>query len=262
MVINVLFLAVIVIDAVEDISAGREAIDSACAVLRRGGIMLDPDDVRTGGAMRAMRTTRGDEAEANIARAVLGPTEMSYQGVIYLYENAARGRAEFRSACDFEIALYEGVITNADGSLKIARRLLRRMKIETSELTLSGNQGNQGLEVVTAYSAYKGASIFNCAIEFVFRDGSLETIVGRYATDIESLEDGAEMNSAGTALLGFLAWVRRENIECARISSVEAGYQHRVVGSFGEGVIAPVWLIEADSGRYLIDDETGEIWAQ
>ena len=259
LLINVFFLAVIFIDTVDKTRSERQAIENVCAVLRAGGIMIDPDDVNGGGAIRTMRTTREDETEALIARAVLGETEMTDQGVILFYESAGRGRAEFASAGDFEIELYEGVITASAGTVRTVQRILREMKLETSELNLSGEQGS---EIVTAVSAYRGASIFNCTIDFVFDGDSLVTIKGRYVTRVEAAEDGAEISTVGTALLVFLAAVKsedRQEIDCTRIYEIRAGYMHRVVGSYGESVIDPAWLIMTDAGRYVIVDATGEI---
>jgi len=255
--INIVFLTVIGMDTVADAQSERQALINACTVLQNGGITIDPSNVKTSGALRAMRTARVDEAESIIARTFLGITEMTDQGVIYLYENGERGKARFYSAGDFEILLYGGVVGSSGGALRTVQRLMRDMNLEASSLLLSSGQGH---ETVTAICAIRGVTVFNCTIEFVFRGGYLERVEGRYLSGIEIAEDGAEISSAGTALLGFLAWVRRESVDCSRIYSVEAGYHHRVSGSFGEGLIIPVWMITTDSGKYILDDATGEVW--
>ena len=255
-VLNAFFLAFIIVDAVAEARGDRQAIENACHVLRNNGIEIDPDAIKAGGVIRTMRTARGDEAEAAIVRTFLGQASMSDQGVIYLYENTERGTAEFSSGGVFEILLYDGAVTNSGGALRTANRLLRSMKLETMDPIVSGVPG---FETVTAVNAYKGASIFNCAVEFVFSGDNLVSVRGRYMTGIEALDGGAEISSAGTALLCFLAAVRRGEFECARIHSVEAGYQHSIAGPIGEGVIAPAWFITADSGQYLVDDASGEI---
>lgn len=255
--INVVFLTVIVIGAVEDARSERQAIENACFMLRGGGIEVDPDSIRVNSELRTMRTVRGDEAEAAIARALLGEAEMTDLGVIFLYESADSGTAEFFSAGDFEVLLNEGVITNNGGPLRTVQRLLRDMKLETAAPVLSGEPG---YETVTAVSAFRGANIFNSLIEFVFNGESLETVSGRYAAGFEVAEGGAVMSSASTALLSFLAAVQNEEIECSRIYDVEAGYQH-LAGLLGESVISPAWLVTADSGQYIVDDATGEVRA-
>jgi hypothetical protein len=257
--VNVFFLAVIIIDTVADARSEREAIENVCTVLRSGGIMISPESIRTGSTLRTMRTAREYGAEAAIARAVLGPTEMTVAGVIYHYESAERGIAVFFSGGDFEIHVNEGVITNTGGTLRTVRRLLRDMGLETSELRSTESPGG---ETVTAVSAFRGASIINCTIEFYFTGASLETVRGRYVAGAEPAEDSFGISQVGTALIGFLAAVRndaREDIVCTHILSVEAGFQHHVVGSFGEGVIAPVWLITTDAGLFIVDGATGEI---
>jgi len=252
--INIFFVALIVIDNAADARNERLALDHARTMLDEFGISVSHDAVVTRGALRTMRTTRSLEAEARIAEAALGPAVMTeHGGGIYLFESA-RGSATFRAAGEFEISLNEGVITNSGGTVRVAQRLLRAMRLETSgNPHLSGRAGD---EVVTAVAAYRGASIFNGTIEFVFSDSSLETITGRYLSGIEPAYDGAEISSPGTALLDFLAAVRRGDAESTRIYRVEAGYFYRP----GEGVLAPAWLILCYTGqRYIIDDASGDV---
>ena len=257
--VNIFFLVLIISDTVADARSERQATQNVCSVLQAGGIIIDPDNVRADNSLRPMKTARGNEAEATIAGAVLGPTVTTVRGVIYEYENAQNGIAVFYSGGDFEININPGVITNTSGTVRVVQRLLRDMKIATSEIVLTGEPGS---ETVTVLSAYKGVGILNCAIEFVFAGESLESIRGRYVAGPELVEDGAGMSHVSTALLGFLAAVRneeREDVVCARILNVETGYRHHVVGSFGEGVIMPVWLLTTDTGKYVIDDASGEI---
>jgi hypothetical protein len=257
LLINIFFGAVIVIDTTANMRIERLTIEYACDVIRSCGITIDPSVVITNNSIKTMRTARQGEAEAMIAQAVLGETIMTDHGVIYQYENTERGTAEFYSAGDFEIRLNNNVITNKNGTLRTVRELLNDMGLETaSQIVTLGHEG----ETVTVTEAYKGASIFNCTTEFTFNNDSLRTIAGRFVTGVELAPDGAEIMQAGTALLGFLAWVRNGNAECTRIDKVEAGYHHRVSGSFGEGAIVPAWLITADTGQFIINDETGEIW--
>ena len=254
--VNAFFLSIIIIDTYTDARDERQAIESVCAILRSNGIEISPDDVKTADALRTMRTSRGVELEAVIAYAFLGPVEMTDQNAIYLYENTDRGTAEFRTAGDFRILLNEGVITNATGTLRTVQALLKDMKLETSAITIyTESEGETALVV----NAFRGASIFNCTIEFAFSGDSLRTVSGRYAAGIEPAEDGVELSLVGTALLGFLAEVKSGDIECTEIMSVEAGYQHSVAGPFGEGVITPAWLITTDGGRYIVDSATGDI---
>ena len=268
--VNALFLSVIIIDAVDDARAQRASVENISAILQANGISIEPDVIRATDALRTMRTARVIEVEESIARALLGETVITDQGVIYLYENAERGIAEFYSGGDFEIRLNVPntvewspyVITDDGGALNAVRAVLRDMGIEATHLT-NYTCPERYFDIVTAVVAYRGASIFNCTIEFVFSAGFLVTVSGRYVAGVEPAENGAELSNVSSALLRFMAAVRdgdRQDIICTEIMSIEAGFRHRVVGAFGEGVIEPVWLIMTDNGSFMIDDATGEIW--
>jgi len=261
--INVFFLTFIIIDTLDDVLTEREMMENVCAVLRAGGIELSPDDVKTSGAIRTMRTGRVLEAEEIIAYAMLGPTTKTDQGIIYLYENNSRGSAEFASAGDFEIRLYEGVITNENGTMRTVEGLLREMRIEWAGMTVTLDAESE-TETVSVLGAFRDVKIFNCTIGFYFARGSLQTVSGRFVAGIELADDGVAITHVSRALLGFLSEVRREEREdviAEIIYSVEPGYRHRVVGSFGEGLLSPSWLLATDAGRYIVDDASGEVLA-
>ena len=255
--VNAFFLTIILINNYADARDERQMIENACSILQSNGIAINPDSIITSGNLITMRMARTIEAEAAIAYAFLGQVDMTDQGGdIYFYENPDRGAAEFSSAGDFDIQLLTGVISSADSTLKTTRELLRDMKLETSAPVSSLNPAGESISV---YSAHKGARIFNCLIEFNYVGTSLQTVKGRYVADVEVLEGGVQISQVGTVLLGFLAAVKRDDIECTEILSAEAGYQHSVTGAFGEGILNPSWLITTENGRYLVDSATGEI---
>jgi len=255
--VNAFFLTIILIDHYADARDERQTIEKACSILQSNGIAIDPDNIKTSGTISTMRTARIIEVEAAIAHAFLGQVDMADQGGdIYLYENPNRGIAEFSSAGDFSIELLPGVIGNTDNTLKTTRELLRSMMLEVSA---PENSLDPAGEKISVFSVYKGVKIFNCPIDFVYVGNSLKTVKGRYVADVELIDDGAQISQIGTVLLGFLAAVKRDEIECKEILSIEAGYQHSVAGVLGEGVLNPSWLITTEDGRYLIDSATGEM---
>ena len=256
LLVNAFFLGIIIIDTYADAQNERQALQNVCSVLRSNGIAINPENIKDSEVLSTMRTAREVESEAIIAEALLGQVEMSDQSVIYLYENTEKGTAEFYSGGDFYIQLHEGVIPNSDGSVATVREILRNMKLETTAATVIVETE---AETVAVLGTYRGTSVFNCTIDFVFSGGNLKTVKGRYLTGIEPVLDGADLSNVSTALLEFLAVVKRGDIRCYEIRSVEAGYMHDVVGSFGEGIITPVWLLTTDSGRYVVDSATGEV---
>ena len=257
--INVFFLVIILADNYADSRSERQAIDNVCAVLRSNDISIEPGCIKADNSLRTMRTAREAVPEADAASALLGSVEMTDQGGgIHLYENPERGTATFSSAGDFEFQLKEGVIQSGEGAQQTVRGLLRDMKLEEAALSAEADKDNDR-EAVAVISAYKGASFFNFTIDFEFVGGSLRTVKGRYVTGIEPLDGGEKISHVSTALLEFLAAVKRGEAECGRIDGVESGYQHSVTSSFDEGMITPAWLITTDAGRYLMDDATGDI---
>lgn len=261
--INMLFLAVIILDAADDAGARRESVENLSAIFKANGITINPGAIREADALRAMRTLRDIQTEETIAQVFLGETVKIDQGVIHTYENPLRGIAFFYSAGDFSIQLFDGIISSSpDEALGMAEYLLSNMGIETTALTVFSDSGNE-TEIVTATAAYREVSVFNGIIEFVFVRDNLHEVRGRYVAGFEPMEDGAAISYAATALLGFLSAVIDEDryyVTCTEITYVEAGFRHRIVGLLGEGVVEPAWLLTTDNGRFMIDDITGEIW--
>ena len=250
--INIAFAVVIVRDNMVDALYERQLMDNAVAILEMHGISVDLDRVITHGALRTMRTARSQETEERIARAVLGSVTVTAQGGgIYLYESAV-GAATFFGDGAFDIRIQESSPADAGGTVETVQRLLHDMGIETTAEFMRPDA-----QTIVVFDVYRGVSIFNSTIQFVFDEESrLLSITGRYITGIEPAAGGAEISSAATALLDFLAAVRRGGFESARIYRVEAGYQYNA----GEGVLVPAWLIEADIGIYIIDDITGDVY--
>ena len=244
-------------DTYADARNERQAIESVCEILLSNGIEIDPDNIQKTDALITMRTVREFGMEEALAQTFLGIVEVIDKGTIYIYENAHRGSAEFSSAGDFEIWLNEGAITNTnESSEKTIQSLLSNLQLAGISFDINYDEKR---ETVIAVSMYKNAEIFNCSMDFVFREGSLRTVAGRYLTGIEDADASTEISQTETALLAFLAAVKRGDIECTEIVSVESGYLHSVVGSFGEGVISPVWMIATDQAKYAVDSSTGEI---
>jgi len=260
--INGLFLGLIISDATEDARAQRESLENISTILINRGIMISPDNIRTDSTIRAMRTARAVEMEQTIARVFLGDTVVTDQGVIFSHENPEKGSALFYSAGHFGVRLNEGVITSESDSKRTVIRLLEQMGLETDALVTVYNR-DSNTEVITVLSAYRGVSIFNCPIEFVFVGENLSSVDGRFVSGIEPIENGAEISHVGAALLAFLSAVKdedRHDVSCTEIFEVQAGFRYRGVGAAGEGVIDPAWRVRTDNGVFMIDDATGEIW--
>ena len=256
LLINAFFVVIIMMDNNAVAREEWQAILRVCEILQSNGIAIDPENIVRAASISAMRTTRGIELEAAIAGLFLGDAKMTDQGVIYLFENPDKGTAEFYSAGDFEIRLHDGVITYDASAVRTVGELLRSMEYEKLAFDISFDEESDCVRVV---SLYDNAKIFNSTIEFAFSGNSLQTVKGRYVTGIVPIVQGEQISNVSTALLEFLSATVRGDIDCYEITMVESGYQHSVVGSFGDGVMAPVWMITTDAGRYIVDSAAKEV---
>ena len=254
--LNLLFLAIIIIDTAEEAHSQKKALENVCELLRLGGISVKPEVIGGFSPLAEMKTTRDTAAEALFTSVTLGETEITDQGVIYLYESPERGRAEFYSAGDFEMWINQGAVTSSNDKVRTVKKLLREMKLEASQI-LSVTEAQR--EYITVRCAYRKASVFNYSVEFIFNGDDLESIKGRYITGIVNTENGETLSTPGTALLGLLRAVKRGEVSCDSIDSVEAGYFYLVAGSFGEGSIIPAWCISTNTGSFIYNERTGEI---
>jgi hypothetical protein len=254
--INLVFLSLIIIDSVTVSRNLREEIELASAVLLAEGVEINPDNIRVNDSIRAMRTSRDFDAELRIAQAALGEVNVIDLGLVFRYESEQNGFAVFYSAGDFEILLSEGAVDNSGETVRVVENILREMDIVTVGMTRANTPSG---EVITVTGAYRDGAIFNNTIEFSFGETGLEEIRGRYVSGFEMIDDGAEISSIGTVLLGFLSKIIDGESDTTVITSVEAGFQFRPSGAIGEGIIVPAWLIITDTGQYLTDCETGEM---
>ena len=254
--INLFFLSLIIIDFALETRDTRLEIELAAAVLASEGISINSDEISINRNISAMVTSRNMETELRIAQALLGEVEIIDQGLIFRYENQAAGVAQFYSAGDFEVVFSHAFVPiQTVGAMAVAERMLSDMGIETAGLVLDVTYGGQ---VITATGAYRGAAIFNNTIEFIFDDYYLRVIRGRYVSGFEPIENGRQISTIGTVLLGFMANVRSGEIYSTNILKIEPGFQFRPSGAIGEGIISPAWFITTETGSYMADCETGE----
>ena len=259
--INLFFLSLIIIDFALETRDTRLEIELAATALAGEGISINPDEININRNIFAMITTRDMDAELRIAQTLLGDVEIIDQGLIFRYENPEKGVAQFYSAGDFEIVFRQASIPIEPGAeLNVAAGKLSEMGIQRAGIQSSVINGSK---VVTATGAYGGAAIFNNTIEFVFDSNILgghylSSIRGRYISGFEPIENGRQISTVGSVLLGFMANVRSGEIESRNILSIEPGFQFRPSGAIGEGIISPAWLITTETGGYIADCETGE----
>jgi hypothetical protein len=131
------------------------------------------------------------------------------------------------------------------------------MGIETAGLTVETANGN---EIAAAFCTWSDYRIFNCRIQFMYKNGNLIQVIGKHPESIRKTSEKKDMStaSAATALMYFLRAVKAERYSCAAIMDVQPGYSF-AASPYGDGSLRPSWRIAADSGVFLIDALTGAL---
>jgi hypothetical protein len=250
--VNVFFLGFWLLGLVSEHSQKIEVYRDAAALLEQNGVALDIRSIRDGGELYTLSYNRDTTSEQALANVLLGSTVSGQSGSSYTSDS---GQAVFDGTGAFTFRLSPGVVTDSEGAENAARKLLGLMNLE-AEIDTVRQDG--AIKTVTAVCTRNGADIFNDTIIFSFKDGNLEEISGTYIPGVVMTAQKTEMNSCASALMSFLAEVRKGNYQCSEIESVEPGYRVTAV-LLGGGSLGPVWRVVTDTGTVFVDALTGKV---
>ncbi len=253
-IINAFFLAFFLWRLADDHSQKAEALENLGTLLSQNGIYIDTDNIHEGDALPALLVSRNIQRERRLAETLLGQTQVTEQGgIIYTYSVPGKDdKAVFKNGGEFDITFSPHVYDITINEVTTVKSLLRTMKIETTSVKATGVPGN---ETVTAVCSWNHQPIFNCQIIFIFKDGSLNQIVGKHTNEITVTSTNTDMSSSATAMINFLGAVKAGSISCTEIKKLEPGYNLNALGTR----ISPAWRIETDTDTYYIDAVTGTI---
>ena len=259
-VINVFFLAVFGWGLYRDNAVKKQMYDELYALMMQNGILLDTGNIHETGEMFYLDTSRNSDEEQRLAEALLGVTTAVDQGgagVITTYIGGS-GEAEFRTGGEFSIQFSQAVFTAGDNAESATRKILQSMGVETKDVEVVKTEDAVTATAVCAWNDYR---IFDCGIQFVYKDGSLEEVSGQYIATIQKTDEKTEMStsSAATALMRLLYAVKKEEkYDCLVIMDVSPGYKFAAT-VYGDGSLRPVWRIQADTGAFYVDAQTGDV---
>ncbi len=255
--INLFFLAFFGIGLYRDNAVKRQMYRELYALMEQNGILLDTEGIDEGGEMYLLETSRSPDLERALAETLLGETESADRGGNITAYVGEAGEAVFHTGGEFEITFTQSVFEAGGSAQSATRKLLGTLGIEAAGLTVETANGN---EIAAAFCTWSDYRIFNCRIQFMYKDGSLIQIIGKHPENIRKTSEKKEMStaSAATALLYFLRAVKAEKYSCAAIMDVQPGYSF-AASPYGDGSLRPSWRIAADSGIFLIDALTGAL---
>jgi len=257
-VLNIFFLALVIRDGVTERTTRRRTIENLATILADNGIVLAAELPELA-APSLQRTSRDAYADATLSRAVLGdcePIDAGGSATIYAGE---RGAATFNLRGEFLVEFFDGFALRGSetDTVKAVRSLLKKMRVDATQPTVTAGAEQQGDETITAVCLYRSLPTYNCVITFEFERGLLVRIIGRRPSGVTEAARTTE-RGLPTVMLGFLRHVMDTEIDVTKITDVSAGYSLNV-GAFGTGELVPVWRIDTDAGEFIIDAMTGEI---
>jgi hypothetical protein len=255
--VNAFFLGFWIVGLAADYGIKIETHRNLQALLLQNGINLDTKSIEETGEMYTMESFRVVAQEQKLANTLLGTTVLTVRGNNYTYTGES-GHALFTNGGEFQVLFTPGMEAGGSGTRSTVRRLLGMMDLEARiQGGDDANEANADAETMTAVCVWNGHEVFNCRMRFIFNDGKLTEISGKYAPNIKATSAKNDMTTCATAVLRFLEEIRTGTYKCTEITDVRPGYM--LTASFGDGSLDPTWRITTDSGIYYVNAQTGSI---
>ncbi len=213
------------------------------------GLSLDPAERLSGEVLTALTLTRKTESEAAIATFLLGESAqaLSEGGGIYSYSTEL-GTVQFRSGGGFDTVRFSRPVGDAR---EFAELFCDKFGYED----LTGDLVN-GTGSITATQYVARVPILGCGITLVFEDHCIVSAAGAHIDLSEAkIENGETLNSV-SVLVRFFDYRRQEGVVCSVVNDVRCVYQLHTGSS---PRLLPVWIVETDTYRYLVDGISGEV---
>ena len=227
----------------------REAVERLEALFATEGLSLKMDERDLGEVLTALTLARKTESEASIATFLLGEPApvFSEGGGIYSYTTDA-GTVQFRSGGGFDTVRFSRSVGNAQ---EFVRLFCDKFGYEDITGDLVDGTGS-----VTATQYVARVPILGCEITMVFEDHCIVSAAGAHIDLSDAKIERGETLSNISALMRFFDYRRQEGVVCSEINSLQCVYQ---LNTGSSSRLLPVWIVETDIYRYLVDGISGEI---
>lgn len=200
--------------------------------------------------LTALTLTRKPDSETAVATFLLGEavTMSSEGGGIYSYTTDA-GTVQFRSGGGFDtVRLFRSV-----GDAREFMRLFCN-KFGYEDITGELIDGTGSLSAVQYVAR---VPILGCGITMVFENNCLVSASGAHIELTDAKMENRETLSSVSVLLRFFDYRRQEGVVCSAVNGVRCVYQLHSSGNAPR--LLPVWIVETDANRYLVDGMSGEV---
>lgn len=227
----------------------REAVARLEALFATEGLSLRMDERDLEEVLTALTLARRTESEASIATFLLGEPApvFSEGGGIYSY-TAGAGTVQFRSGGGFDTVRFSRSVGNAQ---EFVRLFCDKFGYEDITGDLIDGTGS-----VTATQYVARVPILGCEVTMVFEDHCIVSAAGSHIDLNDAKIERGETLSNISALMRFFDYRRQEGVVCSEINSLRCVYQ---LNTGNSSRLLPVWIVETDIYRYLVDGISGEI---
>lgn len=239
-------------DHYRDLQADREA----AAFLEQKGIQFGDTVIPNPEDLFAQNVVREREAEAHLARKLLGDdvVQEARGGEVYRYTSNL-GMVQFHSDGSFWAQLVPGAFPTGDDPQGTAIGLLEQLEFSGQIVTLE----EAGENTVTVRQVWDGAHLFNQQATVIWNDDEImEITAGRRLYGTPVADETRRTITLATALIDFYNGLNRLGDVCSRVDEIIPGYIS-TTSLTRQMELTPVWRITTDTGAYQLDLVSGDV---
>ena len=236
--------------------------DSLCVLYEEAGVQLPSEAVTDTVSLYLLELKENPQADLRTATALLGQQLLVQDdSTRYLSSyQSPRGTCSISSNGTFRAQLTEG--RERGDLLRAAKKTLRSMGFTWATLS-EPNRLRAGVYEVEAVQSVLGVPVFADGLTLTFANHRLTEVNGVFFTGVGSLSRVSDRAclSAGDALVAFLSARYELGWVGSAILSMEQGYVRAETATAGAVRLSPVWMLETDTGNFLVGGMTGEVTA-
>ncbi len=227
----------------------REALEELEILFATEDLALALEDDTPRESLTALTLARKTESETAIATFLLGESVTGYRegGGIYSY-TAEAGTVQFRAGGGFDTVRLSRPVGNA-------REFMRLFCDKFGYEVVEGNLV-EGTGSLTATQYVARVPILGCGITMVFENHQLISAMGAHIDLSDAKLESTESLSYVSILVRFFDYRRQEGVVCRVVHDVQCVYQ---LHTDNAPRLLPVWIVETDTYRYLVDGISGEV---
>lgn len=235
---------------------------SLCALYAEEEIDLPPEVVTDTVSLYLLELKEDLNADLQAASALLGQQ-------LFIQDDSTRYISNYKSelgSCT--------ISRNGSFSAKIGEQPERRDLQKAAQKTLR-NMGfvwermeepvrlRAGVYEVRAVQSVLGVPVFSDGLTLTYSNGCLTELEGVFFTGAGSLTRVSDRPclSAGDALVAFLSARYELGWVGSAVLSMEQGYVRAETAAAAAVRLLPAWLLETDTGNFLVNGMTGEVMA-